>query len=132
MKHWHILNPLHEDKADKSELDLQTFCAVLLQNRKLETKESIEAFLYPKLENIELEKMGVGADVIAEAKKLIKRVQKEGKSIVIYGDYDVDGICASAILWETFYSSYKKTIPYIPHRVNEGYGLSITGVDNIL
>ncbi|MBI5358945.1 single-stranded-DNA-specific exonuclease RecJ [Candidatus Amesbacteria bacterium] len=52
--------------------------------------------------------------------------------IMVYGDYDVDGICATAILWETLYSGYKNVFPHIPHRESEGYGLSIKGVDHCL
>ncbi len=132
MKQWNILySP--SDTADSVEpFDLQTFVAILLQNRKLETKESIESFLHPVLENIELEKLGVKKKEIDAAAKLITKTKEEEKTIVIYGDYDVDGVCASAILWETLYGKYKKVVPYIPHRVEEGYGLSIAGIDNVL
>src|SRR5690606_5717316 len=106
MKQWNILySP--SDTADSVEpFDLQTFVAILLQNRKLETKESIESFLHPVLENIELEKLGVKKKEIDAAAKLITKTKEEEKTIVIYGDYDVDGVCASAILWETLYGKY--------------------------
>lgn len=132
MKQWNILYSPPDRDSSTSSMDLQTFIAALLQNRKLQTKEAIEKFLYPALENIELEKLGVTKSAITDAKKLIKKIQKENKSIVIYGDYDVDGVCAAAILWETLYANYKKITPYIPHRVDEGYGLSINGIDNVL
>src|SRR3989344_1782074 len=51
--------------------------------------------------------------------------------IVIFGDYDVDGICGTAILWETLNSLHAKVMPYIPHRIEEGYGLSETGIKNL-
>lgn len=132
MKQWNILYSPPDNTATISSLDLQTFIAALLQNRNLQTKESIEKFLYPVLENIELEKLGVAYSAITDAKKLIKKIKKENKSIVIYGDYDVDGVCAAAILWEALYANYKKVVPYIPHRVEEGYGLSTIGVNNVL
>src|SRR3989344_4894829 len=56
---------------------------------------------------------------------------KNDEQIIIYGDYDVDGITASAILWEVLYKMGAKVTPYIPHRIDEGYGLSIKGISNV-
>jgi single-stranded-DNA-specific exonuclease len=64
--------------------------------------------------------------------ELIKKHMALNNKIVIYGDYDVDGICATAILWETLYENYKNVLPHIPHRESEGYGLSIKGIDHCL
>lgn len=131
MKRWDVLySPV--EKSLTVPQDIQTIVAILLQNRGLETKEVIEQFLHPQLSDITLEKLGVDPDVVKRAITLIKSTQKKEKTIVIYGDYDVDGVCATAILWETLYQSYKKSIPYIPDRVEEGYGLSKVGIDNIL
>ena len=44
----------------------------------------------------------------------------------------MDGICSTAILWETLYTDYKNVFPHIPHRESEGYGLSIKGIDHCL
>lgn len=68
-----------------------------------------------------------------KAKKLILSTIKKGEPIYIHGDYDVDGICATAILWEKIYYdlNYKNCFPYIPNRFNEGYGLSKESVDGI-
>lgn len=130
MKKWNILYSPSE--SDKHKLDYQTLTAILLQNRNIESKEDIEKFLYPSFEDVDLKKLNVDESQVDKAKKIIAKTQKKEKTIIIYGDYDVDGICASAILWETLYSSYKKTIPYIPNRVDEGYGLSIEGINNVL
>ncbi len=74
-----------------------------------------------------------------ELEKSVGLVKKElGKeeptSIVIHGDYDVDGVSATAILWETLYFdlAYKNAQPFIPHRVNNGYGLSESSINDIL
>ncbi len=63
---------------------------------------------------------------------LIKKHMALNNKIIVYGDYDVDGICATAILWEALYSNYKNIFPHIPHRESEGYGLSIKGIDHCL
>ncbi|MFH1566136.1 MAG: single-stranded-DNA-specific exonuclease RecJ [bacterium] len=72
-------------------------------------------------------------DETEKAKKLILSTIKKGEPIYIHGDYDVDGICATAILWEKIYYdlNYKNCFPYIPNRFNEGYGLSKESVDGI-
>lgn len=64
----------------------------------------------------------------------IKRIEKAiaGKeSIVVYADYDADGITAGAIMWETLWKLGARVMPYIPHRVEEGYGLSKKGIDAV-
>jgi len=64
--------------------------------------------------------------------ELIKKHIGLGNKIAIYGDYDVDGICGTAILWEAVYDRCKNVFPHIPHRESEGYGLSIKGIDHCL
>ncbi len=93
----------------------------LLKNRGVEKKQ---AFLNPPLPKSEVK---IPQKVITRIKKAIKNEEK----IVVYGDYDVDGICATAIVWETLYALEAKVLPFIPQRENEGYGLSIAGIDNI-
>lgn len=68
---------------------------------------------------------------LPKAKARIKRAIKKGESIVVYGDYDADGICATAIMWETIRDLGGKVMPFIPQREKEGYGLSIEGIDEI-
>lgn len=77
-------------------------------------------------------------DSASGAKRIIEAVKNEQK-IVIHGDYDADGICASAILWEFLYrelSEYmgKKidVVPYIPSRMEQGYGLTESSLDDVV
>ena len=75
----------------------------------------------------------VGIDKIS-LMKAIRRIQKaitDKESIVVYADYDADGITAGAIMWEALHSLGASVMPYIPHRVEEGYGLSIKGIDAV-
>ncbi len=101
--------------------------AKLLKNRDLSTPEEIGEFLHPTLP-AEI----ASPFATSEAIKLIKAHIKKGHKIAVYGDYDVDGICSTAIMWETLYSSYKNVFPHIPHRESEGYGLSTKGIDHCL
>ncbi len=67
---------------------------------------------------------------IDQASKRILTAIKENELIIVYGDYDVDGICASAILYKSLTSLGAKVLPYIPHREKEGYGLSRLGLES--
>ena len=62
---------------------------------------------------------------IEKAAKVINKYIKENKKIIIHGDFDVDGVCASTILWDYLYFvRHADTFPIIPNRADEGYGLS--------
>jgi single-stranded-DNA-specific exonuclease len=54
----------------------------------------------------------------------IEQAQKKSEKILIYGDYDVDGVTSSALLRRLFNHLGIQTINYIPHRMEEGYGLN--------
>ncbi|NCO12518.1 MAG: single-stranded-DNA-specific exonuclease RecJ [Candidatus Pacebacteria bacterium CG_4_10_14_3_um_filter_34_15] len=83
---------------------------------------------------LELSLKDVGIDE-KNLKLVIKRILKAKKNqeyIVIFGDYDADGVCATAILWQTLYEMGCNVKPFIPHRKNHGYGVSVKAIDAIL
>ena len=104
---------------------------VLLENRGIKTKKDKEEFFNPKISDVTPDSVGISAEDLKKAVVRIKKAIENNEQIVVYGDYDVDGICASTILWETLYSLGAKVLPYIPHRIDEGYGLSIKGILNL-
>ncbi len=106
---------------------------ILLENRGLKTKKEIEEFLAPD-EPTKLNYKDVGIDIkqMKKAIKLIGAYIKNKFKIVIYSDYDADGICAGSILWQALYSVGADTVPFIPSREEDGYGLSKSGIDKIL
>ena len=71
-----------------------------------------------------------GADNVA---RVLDRWITQGKRIAVYGDYDADGICATAILIRLFRQLNVQPAPiaYIPHRVIEGYGLHTEALDDL-
>lgn len=128
MKQWKIISKLKKKELGFSVDDL---IDVLLANRDITTKKDREVFLNPKLADVTPQSVGINA---VHLKKTLKRLQKaiENKEqMVVYGDYDVDGITGTAILWETLYAMGAKVAPYIPHRIEEGYGLSQIGIENL-
>lgn len=67
-----------------------------------------------------------------KAIKLINKYQNPNLPIVIFGDYDADGITSTAILWETLTAACIKSMPFIPNRAKHGYGLSIAGLNEVI
>ncbi len=105
---------------------------ILLKNRGIETKKQREAFLHPSLGVLTPEALGIDLVQLKKAHKRIQTAIEKQETIVIYGDYDVDGVTGTAILWELLHDHKAQVHPYIPNRVEEGYGLSIKGIDNLL
>lgn len=103
----------------------------LLKNREIRSKD-LKSFLNPKVSEITLPSVGISEKEFKKFEKRILEATEKREKIVIFGDYDVDGICGTAILWETLYSKSKTVVPYIPNRADEGYGLSIKGIDNVI
>ncbi|KKQ24636.1 MAG: Single-stranded-DNA-specific exonuclease RecJ [Candidatus Roizmanbacteria bacterium GW2011_GWC2_37_13] len=64
--------------------------------------------------------------------KLLKEIKKNNQMIVVYTDYDADGITGGAILWETLHLLGFKVMPYVPDRKKEGYGFLVIGIDNVI
>lgn len=98
----------------------------LLINRGIKTAKDKEQFFNPKLEDFagDLKISGIQK----ATKRILQAIDKD-ELIVVFGDYDVDGICASAILYKGLTSIGAKVLPYIPHREKEGYGLSKLGLE---
>lgn len=63
---------------------------------------------------------------------LLEQIKKKKETIVVYTDYDTDGITGGAILWETLHHLGFTVFPYVPHRQSEGYGFSKKGIDNAI
>lgn len=63
---------------------------------------------------------------------VLDSIKKENKTIVVYTDYDTDGITGGAIMWETLHHLGFTVYPYVPHRHTEGYGFSSKGIDNAI
>lgn len=123
---WKILS---ERPNDLKKITNREIIDILLKNRKI---ENIKAYFEPSkpnaisLDDIQIEK--------SEVEKLITRIKKakqKQEKVIVYGDYDADGICATAILWETLHEYGIDTSPYIPERLSEGYGINKKSLDKL-
>ena len=102
----------------------------LLTARNITTPEEVEAFLNP-----DFDKHIHDPFLMKGMEKSVERILKgisENEKIVIYGDYDCDGIPGSTVLHDFFkkigYANFKN---YIPHRHSEGYGLNIPAIEKL-
>ena len=96
-----------------------------LLRRGLKTPEQIEAFLHPEAQPLPDWREMKGVE---EAARLIRRAVQDGKRICVYGDYDADGVSASAILFRCLKKLGADVRCYIPSRHTEGYGLNENAV----
>ncbi len=110
-------------------LGVSDFLTRLLWRRGITSLEEMEVFLYPNLRHLSPLN---SVNSLMEAAHFIARALEAGKRLSIWGDYDVDGVTSCAILFDFLRKrlDYEGNI-YIPHRIEEGYGLSVEGVERL-
>jgi len=110
-----------------SELGIDQALANLLVQRNIKTFAEAKSFFRPQLEN--LHNPFLMKDMEKAVKRLSEAIDNQEK-ILIYGDYDVDGTTAVALVYSFLRKFCEKTADYyIPDRYNEGYGVSYKGID---
>ncbi len=117
---WRIKNKVSAPKGD-------WLAQVLASNRGLNTPTKLKQFLNPTFDQITSVNIGKTEKAISRIKTAIKNKEK----IIVYSDYDADGISATAIMWETLNDLGAKVMPYVPHRVLEGYGLYTPAIEEL-
>ena len=111
------------------ELALDKIVADLLVKRGIDDVEKAREFLHPTLASMTPLNEYSGISEIAER---LKTAIENGESIVIYGDYDCDGVCAVSILYAYLSKASKGKVNYfIPNRHSDGYGISVSALDYI-
>lgn len=100
--------------------------ADLLIKRGVETFAQARSFFRPSLDNLHDPFLMKDMDVAVER---LHRAVVSGESILVYGDYDVDGTTAVALLYSFVRRFTDKVDFYIPDRYDEGYGVSFKGID---
>jgi single-stranded-DNA-specific exonuclease len=112
-------------KALCHELGISPIIARLLSNRGIDSVDSGHVFLNPRLEFLH------DPFLFRDMEKAVDRIIKALKSkelIMIFGDYDVDGITATSLLYLILTRLGANVSYYIPNRMSEGYGLSVSGI----
>ncbi len=110
----------------KLELNIPTVMAKILINRGIADVQAVRDFLEPALEHLIdpflLKDMDLAVDRIWQA-------IDAGEKIMVHGDYDVDGVTGTSVLVRTLSALGADITFYIPHRLEQGYGISHQGID---
>jgi single-stranded-DNA-specific exonuclease len=127
-KIWHLKDELPNASWLAQKAGVSRLLATLLLNRNISTPDSVTSFLSPRLADMSdpflLKDMEIAVDLIGNC------IAAE-KKVTIYGDYDADGLTATALLVD-FFSKQKVPVSfYIPHRLKEGYGLNEKAIKEI-
>lgn len=119
---WHIRHFIDSDQTSY----LHKIEEILLQDRNLTLDPPS-----PTLASLRT-LPDLSPDQLDQAVQLIKVAIQNHTPILIYGDYDCDGVCATAILYQTLIKLTPTVHPFIPHRQKHGYGLSSAGIKDAL
>ena len=123
---WILPDP---DIADIPSNDVPSVIKAILNVRGINTVNDSQAYLNPKLNTLsdpfEIPNMHSAVD------RVLKAIDKR-ESIVIYGDYDVDGVTSVTLLKKILAAYGNESIPFLPHRIEEGYGLSLNALTRCL
>ena len=125
-KHWH-LTPTDPAAASRLAGDLRAsgVVAQLLLNRGLTTPAAAKLFLEAPLSALHSPQLLPG---VPEAAERIVRAVAAGRKVCVYGDYDADGCTGTAILVRLLRLLGADPAFYVPHRIEEGYGLNVEAV----
>jgi single-stranded-DNA-specific exonuclease len=127
-KRWKIKD-VYDDYAVKSlsdSLNISEVLSKLLVLRSINNFTQAKTFFRPALDSLHDPFL---MDGMEEATTRVIQAITENQLICIYGDYDVDGTCSTALLYMFLKELGAKVEYYIPKRLNEGYGLSPAGID---
>jgi len=128
MKRWLLKRTKIDTAAMARDLGIRRATAAVLANRELSSRQAARSFLYggtAALGNpLEMKDFSQAVSLLAEA-------IRAGKRIAVYGDYDVDGVMSTSILYQTILRCGGNAVFYLPHRQKEGYGLNLRAVEQL-
>ncbi|WAW15562.1 single-stranded-DNA-specific exonuclease RecJ [Peptostreptococcus equinus] len=129
MKKWNLKTLSSPQSNDLiKEMKISDSIGQILINRNIDEKEKLDMYINPKIESLRNPFLLKDMDkAVSRIKDAISRKEK----IVIYGDYDVDGVSSTSILLIYFNHVNYPVDFYIPNRLEEGYGLNIEAIDHI-
>lgn len=118
---WKIMRPAPSlVEQIRSRLNCHPVTAAVLANRNIDTVDQAEQFLHPSLEALPPPNTLGGLETAAGR---IVHAIRNGEKILVFGDYDADGVTASAVLFNFLKAAEANAVVHLPHRIEEGYGL---------
>lgn len=129
MKKWHIIPSVTQPPQEWSNiLNISQPILQILWQRGMTSLEEIDTFLSPKLQFLASPECWSG---ISEATILLEKAILEGNTILVWGDYDVDGVTGSTVMREVLTFHNANVIIHLPDRKKEGYGVNIPMIEHI-
>ncbi len=124
---WKVAQPADPQRASQlaGHLSIPHELAALLIQRGVDDPTTAKAFLRPSLGS--LSDPNDFKD-LPEAVRIIADAVRAGETIMVHGDYDVDGQCATTLLTRVLRAANAKVVPFVPHRMTDGYDLGPAGV----
>jgi len=111
------------------DFQLPAFAASLILRKEFAGAGAIEAFLNPRLKRLSDPRLLPEMPLAVER---IERALRNNERIVLYGDYDVDGVASLALLHRVIHAYGGRVECFLPVRADEGYGLSAAGIERCL
>ncbi len=110
------------------DLEIPQILAELIYQRGFTTLDDVKSFLNPKLADLP---SPFGLKDVSAAVDLLAQAVSQKQQVVIHGDYDVDGITATALLMDFFARLNLEVIYHLPNRMTDGYGLTMNSIDKL-
>lgn len=126
---WVFPEPLRLSPASReaaTAFGLGTFAATILARRGVEGSEALAAFLGPAVAGLHDPRQLPDAALLVER---IARARAAHETVMVFGDFDADGLTGLAIMVRALHRLGIETVPYVPSRLEEGHGLSLPAVD---
>ncbi len=128
-KRWLIKESPEKQIIDQlvSDIKIEPALAALLAQRGIKNYDEAQYFFRPKLDDLH------DPFLMKDLKKAVDRINlaiSSNEKIMIFGDYDVDGTTAVAVMWNVLIEHYPNLEFYIPDRYTEGYGISEQGINH--
>ena len=129
-KKWQIYETDDEKIEElKEKYKLNDLLATILVNRGIDNGEKIRQFLEPTRQDFYNPYLMKDMEIAVE--RIVKAIESQEK-VIIYGDYDVDGITSTTVLKKFLKDLGLEVSYYIPNRLNEGYGLNNKAIEKIV
>lgn len=125
---WTFQENIENKEDDLDDLNVSQTIKDMLRQRNIQTEEAAQQFLNPSLNHLQ---SPVDLDSIDRAVERIDLAIENGEMIIIYGDYDADGVCSTTILLKTLTELGANCDFYIPNRFTEGYGLNKEAINEL-
>ncbi len=129
MNKWIIRKKAGNKQLLSETMGVSDITAQILINRGLLKEDSVDNFLNTNLEKLGDFKKCYG---VLEGIDLVKTYIKSGEKITIYGDYDVDGVTSTTILYKTLSTLTNNVDYFLPNRHKDGYGLNVQRIDELI